>query len=303
MIKMGQPGRAPANAIEPVQFAHPSDPGLGMEVMALAELRRRVPPHHRRVPSRPSFHQLLLVESGRLEHEVDFERYRCGAGSVLHVRAGQVQRFLGDSGSSGWALLFTPESLPPTRGIEVALGPGGRAAFTLPPGDLPAFAPAMKALAAACDAGSSGPGWTPVLGHLLSALLLMIAHARGTASTGGSRHPATALKLHERFLRELELGFTDTRTTTDYAQRIGTTPKSLVRACNAVAGTTPKQLIELRVSLEAKRLLAHSNLSVSAIGTELGFSEPTNFVKFFGRCEGMTPLAFRGRFRGGGRRA
>ena len=91
---------------------------------------------------------MLLVESGRLEHEVDFERYRCGPGSVLHVRAGQVQRFLGDSGSSGWALLFTPESLPPTRGIEVALGPGGRAAFTLPPGDLPAFAPAMKALAA-----------------------------------------------------------------------------------------------------------------------------------------------------------
>lgn len=44
---------------------------------------------------------------------------------------------------------------------------------------------------------------------------------------------------------------------------------------------------------QAKRLLAHSTLAVSAIGLELGFSEPTNFVKFFRHCEGLTPAAFR----------
>jgi AraC-like DNA-binding protein len=62
-----------------------------------------------------------------------------------------------------------------------------------------------------------------------------------------------------------------------------------------LAGAAPKRLIERRVALEAKRLLAHSPLAVSAIGTQLGFTEPTNFVKFFRRSESLTPAAFRER--------
>ncbi len=47
--------------------------------------------------------------------------------------------------------------------------------------------------------------------------------------------------------------------------------------------------------LEAKRLLAHTNQTVAAISEELGFSEPTNFVKFFRSRGGLLPGAFRER--------
>jgi AraC-like DNA-binding protein len=69
------------------------------------------------------------------------------------------------------------------------------------------------------------------------------------------------------------------------------------RACLATAGATPKTLIERRVTLEAKRLLAHSRLPVGELATRLGFSETTNFVKFFRRMEGLTPTLFRARQR------
>jgi AraC-like DNA-binding protein len=49
------------------------------------------------------------------------------------------------------------------------------------------------------------------------------------------------------------------------------------------------------VLLEAKRLLAHSTASVAAVAHQLGFSEATNFVKFFRRNAGVTPKAFRQR--------
>lgn len=60
-----------------------------------------------------------------------------------------------------------------------------------------------------------------------------------------------------------------------------------------MTGSTAKTLIDARVALEAKRLLAHSDLPVAAIGHRLGFTEPTNFGKFFTRQTGDSPGTFR----------
>jgi AraC-like DNA-binding protein len=51
--------------------------------------------------------------------------------------------------------------------------------------------------------------------------------------------------------------------------------------------------------LEAKRQLAVTSDSVESIGLSLGFSEATNFVKFFRRVSGDTPAAFRSTHRCG----
>ena len=64
----------------------------------------------------------------------------------------------------------------------------------------------------------------------------------------------------------------------------------------AAEGRTAKEMIDERVALEAKRLLAHTCSSLAEIGCQLGFSEATNFVKFFKRTAGMTPSTFRSRF-------
>jgi AraC-like DNA-binding protein len=81
----------------------------------------------------------------------------------------------------------------------------------------------------------------------------------------------------------------------DYAKRLGYSESTLSRACVAATGYTAKQAIDLRVALEARRMLVHSDATVAQIGHRLGFSEPTNFVKFFRRTCGVTPLDFRSR--------
>jgi len=48
--------------------------------------------------------------------------------------------------------------------------------------------------------------------------------------------------------------------------------------------------------LEAKRLLAHTNESVKEIGYNLGFDEPTNFIKYFRKHSNSTPIEFREQF-------
>jgi AraC-like DNA-binding protein len=43
----------------------------------------------------------------------------------------------------------------------------------------------------------------------------------------------------------------------------------------------------------AKRLLVHDDLSIKEIAARLGYSEPSNFVRDFHACVGVTPTTFR----------
>ena len=61
-------------------------------------------------------------------------------------------------------------------------------------------------------------------------------------------------------------------------------------------GKSPKEMIDDRVVLEAKRLLLYSDSSVKEISHELGFDEPTNFIKYFRKHVAQTPNTFRARY-------
>lgn len=293
MINIGQ---APNAAIEPVRFEHPRHPGLGLEVLSLAELHRRLPAHHRRQRSRPAFHQLMWVEAGAAEHVIDFEHHRAAAGTALHLRPGQVQQFVRDRGARGWVVLFRPDFLLPEPELQAWLGPAGPGRVSVARARRPVVAQAVRALVAACDAlppGKPDPAALRALQHQLIALLLQLAQPQDSRRSDVPDAPTAALRLHRRFMAELERDFVRTRAVAGYASRLGCSVKTLSRACAAAAGASPKRVIEARVTLEAKRLLAHTNLTVLAIGFELGFSEPTNFVKHFRRHVGITPAAFR----------
>lgn len=71
------------------------------------------------------------------------------------------------------------------------------------------------------------------------------------------------------------------------------TTKTLSRACHQVRGLSPKKLIDGNLALEAKRNLVMGDHTVEEIALGLGFSEATNFVKFFKRITGRTPEVFR----------
>src|SRR5439155_19632937 len=135
---------------------------------------------------------------------------------------------------------------------------------------------------------------TTVLQHLLYAMLLTIAgnHHKSDAPPMKDGH----FRTFQKFRRAVEEGVAQTRSVEAYAETIGCSANSLRRACMIACGCSPKALIEQRLILEAKRLLAHTSLTVEAIATEVGFSEPTNFVKFFRLHGGMRPLDFRVKF-------
>lgn len=94
----------------------------------------------------------------------------------------------------------------------------------------------------------------------------------------------------------LESNYHKLKQVSNYAKIISVTEKRLNQATSKILGKSPKQMIDERVMLEAKRLLAHTNESVKEIGFELGFDEPTNFIKYFRKHSNSTPVEFREQF-------
>ena len=293
--------RSAGRAIDPVRYLNPAFPRLEIEAFTLSELRRRAPHAHLDQPQRPDFHLLTLFTSGRTVHYVDFERYECRPGTVLHVRPGQVQQFALQTGVEGQMLLFTPGFVLPEHAADNLDSLGALMDRAVPAVTLDLnhedhrrIRDGFNALHGEYRATDGSALSMRVLQHLLHALLL------GLLRISAGSHPETDApqRAYRRFVTEVEANFAKTRRVDDYARKLGYSAKTLGRACVSAAGMSPKQFIEHRVALEAKRLLAHTQLPVGTIATELGFTETTNFVKFFRKTERALPTEFRARYPG-----
>ncbi|MEU4209691.1 AraC family transcriptional regulator [Streptomyces sp. NPDC026206] len=285
---------------EIVQLAYDAPPGTpaGLEVLTLAGLRERAPEGLLPRPQRLDFHQIIAVDSGAATHTVDFTTHALDAGSVLWVRPGQVQQF-GDHGDAaaleGTVVLVQPGFLPPGTAVSEAADDPFRPVLWRPAGgDREAVFCAVRHLATDFRTGGHLPAGirTDVLRHLLSVLVLRLAHA--TAGVSGLPAPGDTFV---RFRAAVERGFTTHHRVADYARTLGYAPRTLSRATMAGAGVGAKEFIDRRVMLEAKRLLAHSDLPAARITERLGFDDAANFSKFFQHRAGLSPGAFRASLR------
>ena len=126
----------------------------------------------------------------------------------------------------------------------------------------------------------------------LSYLLLRLCLAQ-ELSFDPEKSASRALVHFERFKIQLEKDFTTKHQVQHFGDALGLSVKILNRACLSSTGYSTKSCINQRIALEAKRLLAHTDAAVQSIAIDLGFDDPTNFVKFFKREAAMTPGQFR----------
>jgi AraC-like DNA-binding protein len=283
-----------AQAIRSLPFRHNAKPSVGLEVFRLSDLRaradRRALDHPLDAPQRPEFHTVYVGLRGAGTHVVDFTPVPLGAGYLTFVARGRVQQFVTDRDVDAWMLLFAPELLggqrdDPLRAPRV-LSPVWQApALAVPAAEMRELLALVEQLEAE-QARAFDALQEPVLAALLRVLLLRAERMRA----GGQELVPAAL---ERFFTILERDHAETRSVQHYARAAGVSPRRLGELLAAQTGKSTKQVIDERVVLEHKRLLAHTELSVKELAARTGFAEPTNLVKFFRHHTGATPLAFR----------
>lgn len=99
--------------------------------------------------------------------------------------------------------------------------------------------------------------------------------------------------LVKRFFHLLEENHQKNFSINEYAALMGITPNHLTQTVKLLTGKTSSQIIKSKQLLEIKRLLVHTNLSVSEIASQLNFEDQSYFTKFFKRETGLTPLQYR----------
>ena len=122
---------------------------------------------------------------------------------------------------------------------------------------------------------------------LFDSLAALFDQAAATRSTADSS------PVYLAFRTAVERDVTSDRTVAHYAQLIGYSERTVTRACLKTTGQTAKQVLINRLVLEIQRRLTQTTDAIAEISMQLGFSEPTNFTKFFVRHAGVTPRAFR----------
>lgn len=290
--------KSPATVLpQDVRFHNPRLAGLGVEALTLQELRERAGALLGLV-ERVDFYLVLLVQAGRSTHMVDFVEHRLRAGTVLLVRPGQVHQWRMTPTLAGHVLLVMAQALSPSL---AQFQPGLKllALDDWPTASRPHRALFSQALADSLRLHGDVARFAghdldaAIIRHAIMGLLLRLARERAAHEP---QAPASRESgIHRLFMRELEVSFHQRLSVLDYARRIGYSESTLSRACLAAVGHTAKQVLDQRIALEAKRLLVHSDETVVRIGHRLGFSEPTNFVKFFKRLAAATPQDFRAR--------
>lgn len=262
----------------------------GVEVLDFAALRS-MDIHRRRIqPQRPDFHVFALVGSGTGTHEADFHSYRLGEGSAVWIRPGMVHRWSDIDACDGPLVLFRPGFLPGFTASEATTP----ACWHLDQQRLSLALLAAEHLGREHSTAVRTPRLASpaLLSHLLAALILRTLPDT-PASTGATRSSSRHTDVFRTYRVTLEEHFTDWHHVADYAQALGYDVRTLTRATCAVTGTSAKTFLDQRILLEAKRLLAHTELPVSSCARRLGFRDAGNFTTFFRRLATMPPATWR----------
>ena len=97
----------------------------------------------------------------------------------------------------------------------------------------------------------------------------------------------------ERFRRLVDRDHAHRHRVAEYASELGVSPGHLNALCRATLRQSASRVVRQRLTLEARRLLAHSNLTAAQVAFRLGFDDPAYFARFFRREAGQPPTAFR----------
>ncbi|MGW2524714.1 helix-turn-helix domain-containing protein [Streptomyces sp. NPDC001617] len=271
--------------------------GVGMQAALMSTDRtwHADAPLHR--VHRIDFHVVMLFDEGPVRHMIDFAEYEANAGDLLWIRPGQVHRFSKTSEYRGTVLTMQPGFLPRAT-VEAT----GLYRYDLPPllhPDEPQLAGLKSALAQLQREYEDTTTLplslhTAVLRHSLTAFLLRLAHLAASSAEAARRQADTTFTL---FRDAVEKNFATNHSVSAYADSLGYSRRTLVRAVRAATGETPKGFIDKRVVLEAKRLLAHTDMPIGRVGAAIGFPDAANFSKFFHQHTDLTPAAFRAELR------
>ncbi len=249
------------------------------------------------IPHRAQFYHIIWIEKGEGTHFVDFNPIDIEDNSIIFISQNSINTFDINGHYEGKAILFTDGFFCKNKEDIQYLHSSVLFSDLYDIGILKVD-PHLSDLSAIFNSmqteflRKSDTAQFQILHNLLHVFLLK-AEREMKKQGFEELKPSVHLDYLLLFKDQLEQNFRNEKSVKKYAVELSISEKQLHKATTTLLDKTPKQLIDERVLLEAKRLLVHSNQSIKELAYELGYDEPTNFIKYFRKHTDFTPSEFR----------
>ncbi|MFF4416877.1 helix-turn-helix domain-containing protein [Streptosporangium sp. NPDC001559] len=240
-------------------------------------------------PHRHVFYEILYVSAGSGTHTVDFRSSPIRPDTMYFIAPGQVHHWTYEVPMQGTLVLFTEEFLLWQEEPPFFHGLSERAELRLSGVEAERMA---RLLGLMCEEyRGRGAGFASMLQSYLQILLVTSGRLLEAGNGGGAVTRSSVLA--RAFTRLVAKHVIDVRSVRAYAERLGVTSGHLAETVKEATGRSPGEVIRDALTLEAKRLLVQSDLSVAQIARALAFDDASYFGRFFKREAGVTPGDFR----------
>lgn len=248
-------------------------------------------------PHRHPYFEIFYLTAAEGSFLADFETHALKGDCLVFVSPGQVHGWPNGHTLCGQMLAFDEAFIadhdhPDERLIRSPLFYEPTACPVVPVDQHPAIAQLFQQIATEFHHSCSDS-----LTALRSLLHLLIIQAHRLSP----HHPPVTtpanIRVYQQFIKLLNGDIPATNLPNHYANQLGISTDHLSHCVRLCSGHSAGTLVRRRLVLEAKRLLAHSHLTIAEIAFQLNFQDPSYFSRFFKRHTNSLPTNFRNQHR------
>ena len=284
-----------ADEIIKLNFKHNVE--LQIEVVPLQTLTK-LNKAHLVTPHRTNFYHVFIFDNCQPTHFIDFEPVKIEPYSLLFIDKDRVHQFDRLLNYEGHVLIFTDNfycaSENDVKFLKSSIlfnNLANNQTIELTTSSYQKFKSICESITEELSL-QTDTSKHAILKNLLHNFLLLASREKlKQGFTEFKKGPDLDYTLLFRDL--LESNYILLKSVTDYTKKMGVSEKRLRQATIKILGKSPKEIINDRTLLEAKRLLVHTYLSIKEIGQQLGFEDPAYFVRYFKKNTKTTPVEFR----------
>lgn len=246
---------------------------------------------------RHDFYFVLAVHNGSGIHEIDFVQYPVQANAVFILRPGQVHKLELAANTTGFLLEFNLSFYQPNNTIAEHRWKKASSKNYCEV-EAARFQRLHTHLATIFHEYSlKQEGYIEAIKANLDLFFLEYIRQSKTPNSIAKNESGYIQERFEEFVRLLETNIVSMKNVSEYADLLSLSPYQLNSIAKTSVGRTVSDLINDQIILEAKRHLIATPAQVKEVADQLGYEDPSYFIRFFKKHTGQSPDAFRKNFK------
>ena len=245
---------------------------------------------------RDSYYIFLFQSHGEIQLMVDFEDVVLKGAGIYFLLPGQVHKLISSKNSSRWLLATEASNID--RIFEQALEEfHHRLPISISLNSQYQFSNVFQTLNELLKQTTSQQYNNSIISHMISvcAGLYVSTYNATQRETKSSNTRPKDIERNFRIL--LRKNILLKKSPSDYANLLHISPSYLNECVKKVSGKPVSYWIQQEIILEAKRLLAFTNISIKEMSFQLGYSDHAYFSRQFVKIAGISPSNFRKNYR------